>query len=64
MESAAPDAEPLRHKQSAQVRATDGLLVATDELGDFESSQQTIRQIPPVPGASTSGAEKLEIASR
>ena len=43
METATSHAEPLRGEQAAQVRATHGFLVAADELGDFERSQQAIR---------------------
>jgi hypothetical protein len=37
-------AKALRHEQAAQVCAAHRFLVAADELGDFERSQQPVRQ--------------------
>src|SRR6059058_4248463 len=44
MEPPSSDAEALRDQETAQVRATDGLLVAADEFCDLECGQQPVRQ--------------------
>src|SRR3954451_18497615 len=44
MEPPSSDAEALRDQETAQVRATDGLLVAADKFCDLECGQQPVRQ--------------------
>jgi hypothetical protein len=44
MKSAASDAEARRREKAAQIRSTDCLLMAADELGDLERCQQPVRQ--------------------
>jgi hypothetical protein len=44
MKPPSSNAESLRHQQAAQVRAANGLFVATDELRHLERGHQPIRQ--------------------
>lgn len=44
MEPPSSDAEPLRRQETAQVRASNGLLVTADEFCDLESSHQPVWQ--------------------
>jgi hypothetical protein len=44
MEPPSSDAEALRDQETAQVRASNGLLVAADELRHFECGHQPVRQ--------------------
>jgi hypothetical protein len=44
MEPPSSHAEALRNEQTAPICAADGFLVASDELGDFESRQQPVGQ--------------------
>ena len=45
MKPPSSDAEPLRRQQTAQVRASNGFLVAADELGNLEGGHQAIREL-------------------
>ena len=52
MEPPSSDAEALRDQETAQIRASNGLLVAADEFCDLECSHQPVGQSALTCGAS------------